>query len=134
MIRRLDAENMELRDRHRDHGVAAELLRTPENFQAIDDVLEKSLNTPFKFSELFEKWSDIVGINKDKYATKIISDLRDHTRDLLIKNGIIRRVGGNGRSSLFRVKVNYDFILRKSKELAWRTTGQDEGTFLMPKV
>ncbi len=134
LIRRLDRRVTELMARNSDHGVASKILRTKENFQVIDDVIEKSMNIPFTFDRFFDKWKGLTQEDIDELPTKIISDLKKHMKDLLIKNGIIRKVGVEGVKHLFRVNPGYNFIFRKSSELVWRSKGQDEGTFLIPKT
>lgn len=133
LIYRLDRELIQAKSKNKDYGVGVAILREPKNFQLIDSVIEKTLNVPFTFNDFFNKWLDLIGVSEDNQPKKILSDLKQYTKDLLVKNGIIRQVGGNGKSALYRAQVNYNFILRNSKELSWRTKGQDEGTFLMPK-
>jgi hypothetical protein len=133
LIKRLDRELTELRAKENTYGVASELLRNPENFQKIDDVLEKLSSRPFTFSELYEEWIDLTGIDAEM-SKKVLSDLRKHFRDLLTKNGFIRKSGSAGRNALYRVQSTYNYTLRTTSELAWRASGQDEGTYLMPKA
>lgn len=132
LIYRLDRENTKLKSKNSDYGVASGILRSPENFKMIDSVIEKSMNIPFTFDDFFSKWKKEVDEDIDAQPTKIVSDLKKHMKDLLIKNGIIRKVGVQGTRHLFRVNVGYGFIFRKAKELVWRAKGQDEGTFLIP--
>ena len=131
LCKKLKAENLELRSKITDHGVASELLRAPENFHQIDDVLEK-YQRPFTLTEVFTDWVKLVKLAGERQKT--LSTLRQHFSLMLKNNGIIYRSGGTGRSALWRVRQEYDFILRKSGELNWRKLGQDEGTYLVPST
>ena len=133
LIYRLDRDNTQLRSKNSDYGVASKILREKKNFTIIDDVIERSMNIPFTFNDFFDKWKKETD-EVSELPSKIINDLKKHMKDLLLKNGIIRKVGSHGTSHLYRVNGGYNFILRKSSELVWRANGQDEGTFLIPKL
>lgn len=132
LIHRLDRENTQLRAKNSDYGVASKILREKKNFSVIDDVIERSMNIPFTFDLFFSKWFNELDEDVKDQPKKIVSDLKKHMKDLLVKNGIIRKVGVQGTSHLFRVNGGYGFVFRKAKDLVWRAKGQDEGTFLIP--
>jgi hypothetical protein len=127
----LEKEVRDLRSKLTDHGVAAELLRVPANFQKIDDVLEK-YQRPFNLSEIFGDWVKLTQMTQERKKT--LSTLRTHFAELLKNNGVIHKTGGAGRGTLWRVNETYSYFLRKAKELNWRKTGQDEGTYLVPSL
>ena len=131
IIQTQDREIVAIKNALAEHGLAAELLRKPENFHAIDDVLEKHQNCPFTFTEIFNEWVTATSLLTTESA-KVVRNLKTHFRDLLKENGYVIKTGGHGRTSLWRVVANYGFCLRNAKELKWRKLGEVEGTYLVP--
>ena len=131
LIQRLDRELIALKTQLNSRGAGADLLRQPENFQRIDDILRNfSRSTPFKMSELFTQWTKATGLADETQYVK--SALQKHFHALLTLNGYVIKVGGNRRSALYRVNSLYNYVLSRTKELTWRKVGQVEGTYLVP--
>lgn len=130
LIIKLDRELVALKTQIASRGIPAELLRTPENFRLIDKVLEEVQYRPFSLTEVYNKWLDLTQLSNENQ--KLLTDLRQHFTYLLKLNGFIHQVGGKGRSTLWRLNQSYNFILRSTNSLKWRSLGQVEGTYLVP--
>ena len=130
LIVKLDRELVALKTQMASRGLPAELLRQPENFRLIDEVLEEVRHRPFSFTEIYEKWLELTKLSNENQ--KLLTDLRQHFSHLLKLNGFVYQVGGKGRSTLWRLNQSYNFILRTANSLKWRTLGQVDGTYLVP--
>lgn len=127
VIAQLTTEVNELRLKIANRGAASDILSIPFNFHLIDDVLEKHRHCPFRIHEIFDEWMELAGI----YETgKVRSTLKQHFSKLLRFNGIIICTGGSGRNSVWVVVPTYDYILRNTNELHWRTPGEVQGLYL----
>jgi hypothetical protein len=133
LVERLDRELTEIRVKDAERGVGSELIRTPENYKVINDVLTKFKKVPFKMFEIFNQWLiDSNQIDNSDYVTK---NLKHHFALLLIQNKYVVQVGGNKRSALFRVSDGYADELKNATELYFKCPStQYNGTYLHARV